>query len=105
MVVPPALPLMPAAVEVAAYRIATEAITNAVRHAGCSTCAVEVAAEHGWLVVRVADDGNGVSPHARPGVGLQSMRERAAEVGGTLEVVAGGGRGTVVRTRLPLEER
>jgi signal transduction histidine kinase len=73
---------LPAAVEVAAYRIALEAVTNAVRHAGASRIEVRLVAGTDALVVEVSDDGAGLSTDARPGVGLASMRERAAEVGG-----------------------
>ncbi|MGY1601759.1 sensor histidine kinase [Geodermatophilus sp. SYSU D00815] len=96
------LPELRAAVEVAAYRIATEAVTNAVRHAEASTCRVTLTAEDGDLVVEVTDDGRGVPDDAVPGVGTTSMRERAAELGGTLEVVTAAGEGTTVRARLPL---
>jgi len=97
---------LPAAVEVAAYRIATEAVTNAVRHGSCASCTVELAVDSGWLTISVVDDGRGMSPAARPGVGLQSMRERSAELRGTFEVtVPGGGSGTLIRARLPLEQR
>ena len=95
------LPALPAAVEVAAYRIAGEAVANAVRHSGAQRCAVRVEAEEGWLVVEVVDDGQGLAPDAPPGVGLTSMRERAAEVGGRFEVGPGPDGGTVLRARLP----
>ncbi|MGY1618526.1 sensor histidine kinase [Geodermatophilus sp. SYSU D00691] len=97
------LPELRAAVEVAAYRIATEAVANAVRHAEATACRVTLAAEDGDLLVEVADDGRGVPDDAVPGVGTTSMRERAAELGGTLEVVTAPGAGTTVRARLPLE--
>ncbi|WP_448627609.1 sensor histidine kinase [Geodermatophilus sp. URMC 64] len=99
------LPELRAAVEVAAYRIATEAVTNAVRHAEASTCRVTLAADAGDLLVEVTDDGRGVPDDAVPGVGTTSMRERAAELGGTLEVLTAPGSGTTVRARLPLEAR
>ncbi|WP_076814409.1 sensor histidine kinase [Pseudofrankia asymbiotica] len=97
---------LPAATEVAAYRIVAEAVTNAVRHSACERCTVHVRQEPPWLVVEVVDDGVGLAADAVPGVGLQSIRERAGEVGGRLEVRrAAEGRGTVVRARLPLGER
>jgi signal transduction histidine kinase len=91
---------LPAAVEAAAYRIASEALANAVRHAGASTCVVGLERQNGRLFVWVRDDGSGIPVDARPGVGLTSMRERAEELGGTLEVV--GGAGTQVRAILPV---
>lgn len=96
------LPPLRAAVEVAAYRIATEAVTNALRHAGAATCRVCLAVDGDDLLVEVTDDGAGIDPAAAPGVGSTSMRERAAELGGHLEIETAPGEGTTVRTRLPL---
>jgi len=100
---PQALPPLSAAVEVAAYRIAMEAITNSVRHACASRCTVTVALEDA-LVVEVVDDGTGLTLPPRPGVGLVSMSERATELGGTCTVTKGDGGGTVVRATLPLPQ-
>ncbi len=84
LVAPHALPDLPAEVEVAAYRIATEALVNVARHAVATSAVIEVRCQE-TLDVAVTDDG--VSQAAwSPGVGLESMRERAAEVGGSLEV-------------------
>jgi signal transduction histidine kinase len=69
-------------VEVAAYRIAAEAVTNAVRHAAAGRVEVRLERTADTLRVRVRDDGVGVAAQARRGVGLGSMRERAAELGG-----------------------
>jgi two-component system NarL family sensor kinase len=102
---PAHLPELPAAVEVAAYRIATEALTNVVRHSRASHAAVGVDLDGGAMLrITVQDDGcpaEGATPHWRPGVGLQSMRERAVELGGTFvaEPTVAGGR---VRAHLPL---
>ncbi|MFC7040152.1 GAF domain-containing sensor histidine kinase [Nonomuraea rubra] len=96
---PAALPALPAAVEAAAFRIATEAMTNAVRHAGAGSIHVRLDAGT-ELRLRVSDDG--VSPRDwRPGVGLSSMRERAAELGGSCTAGPGAGGGEVVAI-LPL---
>ena len=93
---------LPAAVEVAAYRIAAESLTNVVRHSGATGCSVRLAREDGCLLVEVRDDGIGIAPEREVGVGLASLRERAAELGGTTEVTCPDGRGTLVRARLPL---
>ena len=97
------LPELPAAVEVAAFRIAVEGLTNAVRHAGATTCRVRLdTTAPGTLRVEVTDDGRGLPATVVPGVGLDSMRERAEELGGTLAVDAAVDGGTRVVARLPL---
>lgn len=94
---------MPAAVDVAAYRIMQEALTNVVRHAQAHTCVVRLT--HGdALIVAVRDDGVGLPPDGRAGVGLMSMRERSAELGGTCLIETAPGGGTCVRVELPLHQ-
>lgn len=92
---------LPAAAEVAAYRIAAEALTNVVRHAAAATATVRVRRRPGELVVEVRDDGSGIDERAQAGVGLLSLRERAAELGGRSEVTCPPGGGTLVRAWLP----
>jgi signal transduction histidine kinase len=92
---------LPAAVEVAAYRIVSEALTNVLKHAGAGSCVVRVERRDGDLVVEVADDGRGVAADSPMGVGLLSMEERAAELGGSCRVTARPGGGTMVRAVLP----
>lgn len=93
---------LPAAVEVAAYRIAGEAMANVGRHAEAASCEVRLDVEDGRLVVAVSDDGRGIDPTVQAGVGLVSLRERAAELGGRSEVTCPPAGGTVVRAWLPL---
>jgi signal transduction histidine kinase len=93
---------LPAAVEVAAYRIVNEALTNVVRHAGASRVHVRLAVDDRAVLVEVSDDGGGIAPEAQVGVGLVSLRERAAELGGRSEVTCPPGGGTTVRAWLPL---
>ena len=102
---PEALPALPAAVEVAAYRIAQEALTNVVRHASARRCTVSLQVGAA-LELEVRDDGHGIRTEQRPhhGLGLRSMRERAAELGGTVTVDAPATGGTRVRALLPLDE-
>lgn len=102
---PGALPPLPAAIEVAAYRIIQESLTNAVRHSDAATCVVRIAPEDGGLTIDVVDDGRGIADSARAGVGITSMRERAAEIGGecTVEPVGEDGSGTRVHARLPAQ--
>jgi signal transduction histidine kinase len=95
---------LPAAVEVAAYRIASEALANVAKHAAARSCRVELARDAGGaLVVTVADDGRGIAPGAPAGVGLVSLRERAAELGGRCTVECPPAGGTVVRAVLPAD--
>ena len=98
---PHELPRLPAAVEVAAYRIAVEAMTNTVRHANAvhGTVTVEVGES---LRVDITDDGVGIPVSYRSGVGVASMRERAEELGGSFVVRALVPSGTLVRATIPL---
>jgi signal transduction histidine kinase len=95
------VPALPAAVEVAAYRIATEAVSNAVRHAEAAHCTVRLTVD-GSLRLEVSDDGRGLPTSIPSGLGLRSMAERAAELGGACDVESGPSSGTVVRAELPL---
>ena len=97
-----ALPALPAAVEVAAYRIVAEALTNVARHASARCCGVRLDVVAGRLRLLVSDDGIGVGPVPRSGSGLTTMRERAVEVGGSLDVRSEPGSGTVVSAELPV---
>ncbi|PLS82768.1 MAG: sensor histidine kinase, partial [Actinobacteria bacterium] len=103
---PEPLPPLPAAVEVAAYRIACEAINNAARHARARSCrvrlALEGAPERLGLVLEISDDGVGLPAERRPGVGLHSMRERAEELGGTCIIESPPEGGARVLVRLPV---
>jgi two-component system NarL family sensor kinase len=96
------LPALPAAVEVAAYRIALEAMANAAGHSGGDGASVRFSLVGDALELEVVDRGVGEEPWT-PGVGLGSMRERAEELGGELR--AGGGTGGRVWARLPLSAR
>ena len=82
---PDSLPPLPAAVEVAAYRIVQEAVTNVIRHAHAHSCYVCFHVQDA-LQIEVSDDGKGIEDTDRSGVGLTSMRERAEELGGTFTI-------------------
>jgi signal transduction histidine kinase len=83
---PESMAELPAAVEVAAYRIVTEALTNVTRHSGAAAAVVILTADQYTLHVQIHDDGVNVGGGWRPGVGLTSIRERAAELGGSCEI-------------------
>jgi len=95
------LPELPAAVEVAAYFVAREAMSNAARHSLGSRCHVSVSFADG-LDVRVTDDGRGIEPVRHSGVGLDSMAERARELGGDCSIEAMPMGGTCVHARIPV---
>ena len=97
----PELPALPAAVEVAAYRILTEAVSNVARHAGSRRCQASVTVAGENLLLEVDDDGTGMPEGWRAGVGITAMRERAAELGGRLAIEARVPHGTRVTARLP----
>lgn len=93
----------PAAVETAAYHVAREALANVVRHADARHCRVRLHRNgNAAVVLEIEDDGRGVPPEARAGVGLESMRERAAEIGGRLVIEGPPGGGTRVLAVFPL---
>jgi signal transduction histidine kinase len=83
-------------------RVLQEALTNARRHSGAKRVSVSLRTEEGDLLTEVSDDGVGFGPDVQPGVGFDSMRERAALGGGHLEIESEEGRGTSVRLRVPL---
>ena len=95
------LPRLPAAVEVAAYRIVQEAVNNVVKHARASCCTISIFLETG-LVMVIEDDGVGMDETAVSGVGHLSMKERAAELSGTCIIESLPAGGTRVKAILPL---
>jgi len=101
--VPDQLPLLPAAFEVAVYRIALEGITNSIRHAEAKTAKVSISLQETQLTVEIIDDGVGLPDDFSAGVGLASMRERAEELGGTFDLLPNQP-GAHIRARLPLPE-
>lgn len=96
---------LPAAVEVAVFRICLEALENVRKHARAKTCVISLAVEDNALQLEVSDDGVGLASTDSAGVGLLAMRERAAELGGTLSVESSSNRGMCLRARLPLAQR
>jgi signal transduction histidine kinase len=96
-------PNLPAAVEVAVYRITQEALTNVARHAQAKICVVQLDVNRD-VMLEIVDDGVGIPAGRSAGVGLASMRERAAELGGSCVVEKASKRGTRVLVRLPLSE-
>jgi signal transduction histidine kinase len=100
------LPELDAEREAAVYRIAQEALHNALRHAGADEVRLSLTARHGRVTLEVADDGQGFAADGPPaGLGLPSMRERAAAIGASLTIRSAPGQGTTVRLVLPAAQR
>ena len=93
---------LPAAVEVAAYRIVSAALANAARHARAQACWVSLRRVDGALEIEGADDGVGPPVDFHAGVGITAMRERAAELGGRCTIEPRDGGGTRLHAVLPL---
>jgi signal transduction histidine kinase len=98
-------PDLPAATEVACYRIVTEALTNITRHALATKCTVRIRLDDQDLDVEVRDDGVGLPEGWRAGVGITSMRERVTELGGDLVIEPALPHGTRINARLPAREK
>ncbi len=97
------VPALPPGVDLVAYRIVQEALTNALKHARASEAIVDVGYTDHTLALSVSDDGSGGSPHLNGGHGLVGMRERVALYGGTLQVDPRSDRGGFrVRATLPV---
>jgi signal transduction histidine kinase len=100
------LPALSAAVEVAAYRIVLEALTNVIRHAQAKYCAIRFSVNRNVsneaLNIEIQDDGKGMPEARRVGVGLRSMRERAEEIGGRCVIESNARQGTCVTVKVPL---
>lgn len=99
---------LPPHLEMCVYRVAQEAVQNVVKHAHARRVRVSLCQAEGQVQLTVSDDGIGIVPAASAGggtYGLGGMVERAALVGGTLEVAATAGAGTEVRLRIPVAER
>jgi len=98
-------PDLPAATEVACYRIVTEALTNITRHALATKCTVRIRLDDQDLDVEVRDDGVGLPEGWRAGVGITSMRERVTELGGDLVIEPALPHGTRINARMPAREK
>jgi signal transduction histidine kinase len=99
------LPPLPAAAEVAAFRIVTEAVTNVVRHAEAGWCRVALEPGPGLLRLVVEDDGVGIGSPTSAGNGLHTMRERAEEMRGCLSVTSVEGTRVVAELPVPAAAR
>lgn len=95
------VPSLPPDVELAVYRVAQEALTNAVRHAGCTRVRLRLSAEGGAVYLRIADDGRGLGELPRSGGGIRGMRERALMIGGRLVLGVADEGGVEVELRIP----
>jgi signal transduction histidine kinase len=95
---------LPEAIEVAAYYVVSESLTNAAKHAHASVVTVELDADDAILWLTIRDDGIG-GAHTRHGSGLVGLRDRIEALGGTLEVSSPVGHGTTLLIKVPLDEQ
>jgi signal transduction histidine kinase len=102
--VPHTIPSLPAAVEVALFRIFQEGLTNVIRHSGASKCLILLQVTKNGICLMVEDNGSGIDEMAKKGVGLLSMKERATEIGGYCHVQSQPRQGTKIEVFLPLME-
>jgi two-component system, NarL family, sensor histidine kinase UhpB len=99
------LPLLSPDVELVVYRVAQEALTNALRHSGAASATVSLKADAGTVTLRVVDDGEGMPARLPSGTaGIAGMRERALLVGGRLSIESRPGKGTEVRLTIPVDQ-
>jgi len=100
--IPETLPSLPAAVEVALYRITQEALTNVARHARAQRCLLRLALDAEAVQLTISDDGQSIPVGHRIGVGLHAMHERASELGGSCTITPEPSGGTTIQVWLPL---
>ena len=96
---------MPAELELALYRVAQEALTNAVRHGQARTIVLTLSGDPQLLTLHVADDGSGIGPGTEEGAGIRGMRERALLIGGHISVKSRPGHGVTVHLELSAAEQ
>jgi signal transduction histidine kinase len=94
---------LPAAVDVAAFRIIQEAVSNCVKHAQANLVCISIEADD-HLILSIRDNGIGLAQDYQPGVGLISMKERAQELGGTFELISDKASGTTIIANIPIED-
>jgi signal transduction histidine kinase len=97
---------LPSDVSHCLFRVAQEALQNIVKHGQARAASMELAVRGGHVLLRIVDDGVGITPeqHHSGGMGLVSMRERVCVVGGTCKVISGPLKGTIVEVSVPLNE-
>ncbi|MFT4415562.1 histidine kinase [Fredinandcohnia humi] len=98
---PEILSNLPAAVEVAVYRIVQEAVTNIIRHSDAQNCTISISINDKLHLV-VTDDGKGLPEHLQYGIGIKSMKERAEELGGIVKIYSEASKGTSIQAELPI---
>lgn len=103
VIAPEPMPKLPAAVEVAVYRIFSEALHNVIKHAQATVCEMHIEVDDGCLILKVIDNGKSLPADYQAGVGFSSMKERASELGGTLRFQLMEPSGTCVLARIPIE--
>jgi signal transduction histidine kinase len=97
-------PMLPLEVKEALYRVAQEALNNAIKHAHATELDITMVMDENWLILEVRDNGRGFNPEVEyPGhFGLISMRERLEHYSGRLEITSAQGQNTLIRASLPV---
>lgn len=103
VIAPEPMPKLSAAVEVAIYRIASEALHNVVKHAQATACEMRLEIDGGCLILQIIDNGKGLPADVQAGIGFGSMKERAAELGGTITIRTAEPSGTCVLARIQID--
>ncbi len=101
VLVPPSVSTLPAAIEIATYRIIQESISNVVRHSNATECKIKITMDN-FLKTEITDNGKGISSSSKKGIGMVSMRERTEELNGTLHVISTPEKGVSIQVIFPL---
>ncbi|MEH7224797.1 sensor histidine kinase [Bacillus sp. JJ1566] len=102
--VPPTVSNLPAAIEIATYRIIQESISNVIRHSKATECIIKITMTN-FIKIEITDNGKGISFDAKKGIGMASMRERTEELNGTFHVISTPGLGLSIQAIFPLIEK
>ena len=101
---PPNVSTLPAAIEIATYRIIQESISNVIRHSNATECIVKITMNN-FLNIEITDNGKGISFTSKKGIGMASMRERTEELNGTFHVISTPEQGVCIQAIFPFMEK
>lgn len=101
---PPNVSTLPAAIEIATYRIIQESISNVIRHSNATECIIKITMNN-YLTIEITDNGKGISTISKKGIGMASMRERTEELNGTFHVISTSKQGVSIQAIFPFIEK